>query len=603
MLGTARKLFSLLSRREQIQLGLLFIAVLVMAFIEMVSIAAVLPFLSVAADPAQVHSNAWLNWAYEASGLTSTTMFLVALGGAALLALVVSNAWMAATLWAQYRFAHGRTHTVGMRLMKHYLAQPYVFYLHRNSADLGKNILTEVEQVTERALVPGLKAIAKIFVCLAIVSFLIIFDPLLALIVIAILGGAYSGIYLAVRQRLTRIGRERVVQNTARYKVANEAFGAIKDIKLLGREDAFLREFARPSRRYARYRATAKIVSEIPRYALEAIAFGGVLIIAVYLILVRDNLAQVIPVLGLYAFAGFRLMPTLQQIFHGLTQVRFSAPAVDNLYRELRQATPPKGSLSVERTIPKDGESQPHALPLSQGIALENVTIAYPGGTGPVLRDVSIQIEARTIVGIIGPTGSGKTTLVDVILGLLRPQSGEIRIDNTLLTESNLRAWQNAIGYVPQQITLSDESIARNIAFGIPPDHIDAAAVERAARAANIHRFVVSELPDGYGTVVGERGVRLSGGQRQRIGIARALYHDPALLVLDEATNALDPATEAEVLEAIRSLAASKTVLIIAHRPSTVRMCDCLYMIRRNQVIQTTSFEAVAATRGMEEAL
>jgi ABC-type multidrug transport system fused ATPase/permease subunit len=576
-MSVLRKMIDLLSRRERMHLGVLFLAMLVMAFLETVSVASVLPFLSVAADPDRIQSNAWLRWSYDAFGFMSTNGYLLALAGAALLALVSSNASMAATHWAQIRFALGRSQSLSVRLLQHYLAQPYVFFLRRNSADLGKNILAETDQVTA-LLIAGLRMTAKALVVLAIVAVLIVFDPLLAFMLSVVLGGAYGVICQATRQKLARLGTERLVTNSRRYKAAAEAFGAIKDVKLLGKENALLAEFTAPSRRFNLCQATALIIAELPRYALEVLAFGGVLVIAMYLILQGEGLQQTIPVLGLYAFAGYRLMPSLQQVFHGYAKLRFGAPALDNLHRELTKqpAGSRVGASAVQLTNGRHSES----LPLRQGLQLESVTFTYPGAPKPTLRDINLTVEANSTVGIVGPTGSGKTTLVDVILGLLRPQSGKIRVDGVPITDANLRAWQNSLGYVPQHIYLADDTIVRNIAFGIPSAQIDWMAVERAARIANIHEFVAQELPDGYDTLVGERGIRLSGGQRQRLAIARAMYQDPSVLVLDEATSALDNDTEAAVMDAITALAGTRTILMIAHRLTTLRACDGLLRLR-----------------------
>ena len=581
-----RKMIELLSRRERVQLGLIFLAMLVMAFLETVSVASILPFLSVAADPSKIQTNAWLSWSYDALGFTSTNGYLLALAGTALLALLLSNASMAATHWAQIRFAAERNHSLSVGLLRHYLARPYSFFLHRNSADLGKNILAEVELVTGQLLMPCLQAGAKAVVALAIIALLVLFDPLLALVVTTVLGGAYGAIYLYVRRGLTRLGKERLAANSARYKAAGEAFGAIKDVKLLGKEDAFLARFASPSMGYVRAAATAMIIGDTPRYVLEAVAFGGVLVIAVYLILRGEGLQQTIPVLGLYAFAGYRLIPSLQQAFLGFSKLRFGAPALDNLHRELTRETAAPGAKLAD--IQDSDRRRAGQLPLGERLELDGITFTYSGAHKPTLRDISLTIEANSTIGIVGPTGAGKTTLVDIILGLLRPQFGEIRVDGTPLTEAHLRSWQNSLGYVPQHIYLADDTIARNIAFGIPNAQIDRRCVERATRIANIHAFVTQELPEGYDTVVGERGVRLSGGQRQRLGIARALYHNPSVLVLDEATSALDNDTEAAVMDAINALAGTRTILMIAHRLTTLRACDAILRLRDGRLESET---------------
>jgi ATP-binding cassette subfamily C protein len=576
-MNVARKIFDLLSRRERLHLGLLFLAVLVMAFFEMISVASVLPFLSVAADPGKIQTNEWLSWVYDALGFASTNGFLLALAGAALAMLVLSNVWIAGTHWAEIRFTRGRHHGFSVRLLRRYLNQPYVFFLRRNSADLAKNILSEVNQAAG-ALMATLALTAKSLVALAILGLLVVFDPWVALFVTGILGGAYGVIYLYTRRLLRRLGKERIAANGARYKAASEAFGAIKDIKLLGKEEVLIHQFTGPSQRFNNCQATAALIGNLPRHLFDVLAFGGILVIAIFLILRGEALEEAIPVLGLYAFAGYRLMPSLQQIFNSYTRLKFSTPALENIHRELAQVSP--GGRAKRSAAERANGNGAAILPLTDRLELDGITFTYPGVQKPALRDVTLIVKANSMVGIVGPTGSGKTTLVDVILGLLRAQAGEIRIDGAPLTEANLRAWQNGLGYVPQHIYLSDDTIARNIAFGIPDAAIDPSAVERAARAAHIHDFIAHELPEGYATVVGERGIRLSGGQRQRLGIARALYLDPSVLVLDEATSALDYETEAAVMAAIHQLARNTTIIMITHRLTiSGQDCDALYQV------------------------
>jgi ATP-binding cassette, subfamily B, bacterial PglK len=579
MIATIRKLADLLSRRERLQLAALFGGVLAMAFLEILSIGAVLPFLSVAADPAVVESNPWLARGYELLGFDTAGGFLVALGLLAFVLLLLSNLALMATIWAIARFAFGRAHSLGLRLLTRYAGRPYAFFLGRNSAALSTTVLNEVEQVTQGVMMALLNLLTRVVVALAIVGLLLAYDPVLATLVTGVLGGAYGVIYLVVRHRLGRLGDERLTANTARFKAVSELFGAIKDIKLLGREQHLLRAFAQPSLAFNRNRAAATVIGQTPRYLLEAIAFGGVVLIAVYMIAQGGALPELIPVLGLYAFAGYRLMPALQLIFLSATQLRFSMAALDNLHRDLA------GWQSACDGAPSAGAAGPgQAMALHQRLELDRITFTYPGAAAPALADVTLSIAANTTVGFMGATGAGKTTLVDVVLGLLTPDDGEFRVDGVPVTKANLREWQSHIGYVPQHIYLSDDTIAANIALGIPADEINGAAVRRAAAIARIDRFVQRDLPAGYATVVGERGVRLSGGQRQRIGIARALYHDPSVLVLDEATSALDTATETAVMDAIQTLAGKRTILIIAHRLSTLEVCDVVYRVADGSV-------------------
>jgi ATP-binding cassette subfamily C protein len=586
-MNVIRIFFGVLTPRERRNLYLLFGAVLVMAGLEVVSVASIMPFLSVAADPATVHDNAYLKWAFETFEFSGTNTFLTALGIAALTALVLSNAFIVLTTWALYRYAWGRNHSLSRRLLASYLHRPYQYFLTRNSAELGKNILEEVKEVVGGMLLPGLRGVAKGVVALFIIGFLVFVDPVIAVVVATVLGAAYTIIYFAVQERIATYGEKRVEANTERYKFVSEAFGGIKEVKLRGKENAFLEQYDEPSMRYARFQSRFRVIRRAPRYILEAVAFGGIILIAVYLVAMQTNVQQVIPMLGLYAFAGYRLMPALQQAFKGIASARFNLAALNALHEGLKEESP--SALKIQKNQKENDTAD--ILQLHECLVLDNVHYTYPGAKEPAISDLSLEVPAHTTVGFVGKTGSGKTTTVDLVLGLLRPQHGNITVDGTPLRDDNIRRWQQAIGYVPQHIYLSDDTVARNIAFGVPEEDIDPRAVQDAARRAHIHDFVVNELPKQWGTVVGERGVKLSGGQRQRIGIARALYHRPSVLVFDEATSALDQSTESSVMEEIYELEGNHTMLMIAHRLSTVRRADNIVMLEAGRKVGEGTYD------------
>jgi ATP-binding cassette subfamily C protein len=458
--------------------------------------------------------------------------------------------------------------------------------LTRNSSELGKNILEEVREVTDQMLKPTLRGGAKAVVALFIVGFLVYFDPIVALMVTVVLGAAYGVIYLLVRRQLDKRGEARVEANTKRYQFVGEAFGGIKEVKIQGKEEAFLDLYDDPSERYAWNQALYRVIKKAPRYIIEMVAFGGIILIAVYLIAVQESIQQVIPVLGLYAFAGYRLLPALQEAFHGLASARFNIAALNKLHRDLQGLSKADAPSSGE-----SGETSAPPLVLDEELALREVSYTYPDANRPAIKDLSLTVPARSMVGFVGKTGSGKTTAVDLILGLLRPQAGEVTIDGVPLRTDNLRRWQRTLGYVPQHIYLSDDTVARNIAFGVAKDQIDTEAVREAARRAHILDFIEQDLPNRWETVVGERGVKLSGGQRQRIGIARALYHEPSVLVFDEATSALDQSTEASVMEAIYDLEGEQTILIISHRLSTVQRADNIFMLEEGRKVGEGRYE------------
>lgn len=581
-----RKLFSLLTRRERRNLYILFVAVLLMASLQVASVASIMPFLSVASDPSIIQENEYLRWAYATFGFDDDRSFLITLGLGAFIVLVVSNVFIILTRWAMERYSWGRNHSLSRRLLRSYLYRPYEYFLTRNSSELGKNILEEVKEVADQMLKPTLLGVAKAVVAVFIVGFLVYFDPVVALMVTVVLGAAYGAIYLVVRSQLDDRGEARVEANTKRYQFVGEAFGGIKEVKIQGKEEAFLNLYDDPSERYARNQALYRVIKKAPRYIIEMVAFGGIILIAVYLIAVRESLQQVIPVLGLYAFAGYRLLPALQEAFHGLASARFNIAALNKLHRDLKGLAEARSSASGGA----DGTAAPPLL-LEEDLALREVSYTYPDADRPAIKNLSLAIPARSMVGFVGKTGSGKTTAVDLALGLLRPQEGEITIDGTPLRANNLRRWQQTLGYVPQHIYLSDDTVARNIAFGVPRDQIDMETVREAARRAHILDYVEQDLPNRWETVVGERGVKLSGGQRQRIGIARALYHDPSVLVFDEATSALDQSTEAGVMEAIYDLEGEQTILIISHRLSTVQRADNIFMLEEGRKVGEGSYD------------
>ncbi len=591
------KLLDLLTPAERKRAGVLMAMMLVMALLDMLGVASILPFIAVLANPALVETNPILSWAYELSanvGVASVEQFLFLLGFLVFVLLVFSLTFKALTTYAQTRFALMREYSIGKRLVEGYLHQPYSWFLNRHSADLGKNILSEVSGVIYGGMIPLMTLMAQLAVTIALLGLLLLVDPWLAVSVGLVLGIAYGGILALMSGWLNTLGEARIQANQERYTVVSEAFGAAKEVKAGGLERIFIERFAKPAETYAKGQATAQVIAQVPRFALEAIAFGGMLLVILYLMAQSGSFAAALPIIALYAFAGYRLMPALQQIYGAVTQLKFAGPALNALHADLMGLKPVEPYAMV---------SEP--LPLNKCIELNNIVYQYPNANAPALNGINLSIPARSTVGLVGSTGSGKTTTVDLILGLLGPQEGTLCIDGQVVNASNRRQWQKSIGYVPQHIYLADDTVSANIAFGLAPEMVDQQAVERAAKIANLHDFVVQNMPQGYSTMVGERGVRLSGGQRQRIGIARALYHNPSVLVLDEATSALDNLTEQAVMEAVHNLSHSITIILIAHRLTTVRECDQIFLLEKgivksngtfNQLVeQSDQFRAMAS--------
>ncbi len=586
MLKLYKQIWLLLLPSERREAGVLMVLVVAMSLLQLIGVASVMPFLSVAANPTSVETNAYLKAAYEALRISDVDRFLQALAAAVFVTVILSSAIKALATYAIVRFSELRRYALSQRLMAGYLQRPFEFFLQEHTANLGSNILGEADQLVSQAIGPAVRLIADSAVVMSIMLLLVVIDPVLAGWIVLGAVGCYGGIYLWLGGLLGRVGSSRLAANRARYHVVQEAFASIKGIKVGGHEGFFLRRYEDIERRYVSAHSYLQIATQIPRFAFEGVAFGGLLIVLMVLLERSGSIAAALPVLGVYAFGAFRLLPAMQSAYANVAALRYSASALESMRRELAAASAGEICLPTGR---------PAALPLKTAVQLDRVTFSYPGMPTPALKDVSLTIPALTTVAFVGPTGSGKSTIANLLLGLLEADSGRLLVDGTPIDRKNVDRWQATIGYVPQDVRLADASIRSNIAFGISEQDVDEEAVQRAARIANLHQYIISDLEDGYDSTVGENGVRLSGGQRQQMGIARALYHDPAMLVLDEATSALDNLTENAVMNAVNGLARLKTVVLIAHRLSTVRNCDRIIVLDGGAVSAVGTYESLCA--------
>ena len=579
---TIKKILFILSYRERRNAGLLFIMILIMALLDMIGVASILPFMAVLTNPDIVQTNIILGKMFQASSVfnvENNQQFLYFLGVLVFVLLVASLAFKALTTYLQIRFVQMREYSIGKRLVEGYLHQPYNWFLSRHSADLGKTILSEVSQVIGNGMNPLMEVIAKGMVSIALIVLLIVADPKLALIVGFSIGGAFGLIFYFTRSFLDRIGKERLKSNQLRFTAVSEAFGAAKEVKVGGIEQIYIKRFSDSAKSFAQTAASAAIIRQLPRFILEIIAFGGIMLVILYLMAQTGSFNNALPIISLYVFAGYRLMPALQQTYAALSQLTFAGASLNALSDEIKNIKPYKSNQAQG------------ALSLNKEITLKNIYYNYPNSSRTALKDINLTIPAKSTVGLVGSTGCGKTTTVDIILGLLEAQKGTLEVDGQIISKQNSRAWQRSIGYVPRHIYLSDDTIAANIAFGIDLKDINQEAIEKASKISNLHEFIINELPKNYQTIIGERGVRLSGGQRQRIGIARALYHNPKVLVLDEATSALDNETEKAVMDAVNNIGKDITIILIAHRLSTVKKCNKIFLLEKGELKNQGTFE------------
>ncbi len=585
MIRTYRLIWQILTKREQKRYLILLGLSLIMSLFEVAGVAVILPFLKIISDPSYIQTNWLFIWFQGVTGIKTDLQVIMATGAIVFLVILLGMAVRAATSYVEIRFGLMRAYSIGSRLLAGYLRQPYVFFLSRNSADVGQNLLSEVDNVIRESVLPAVLLISSTLVTLLIAAFLFAVQPYVAIGATILLVSVYTGVYRSMRGWLARISDARFVANRDRFHVVNEAMGGIKELKLMGLEDQFLRRFTGPAHAMAQLQTAGLLIGRLPRYALEAVCYGGFILMVLIMVVTNSAAMQnALPTFGLIGMAAMKLFPALQAIYSNLTSMRYSAQSLEKLHHAVTSLADP---------APQD-TSFP-ALQLDHALELRDLSFSYPGAESPSLSGLSLTIPARTTIGIVGGTGAGKTTLIDLVLGLLRPDSGEILVDGQVVSDQRVRSWQKSLGYVPQAIFLSDDTVAANIAFGIDKEHIDDAAVERAAKIANLHDFVTEELPQSYDTMVGERGVRLSGGQRQRIGIARALYHNPEVLILDEATSALDNLTEKAVMEAVHNLGRAKTIIMIAHRLTTVKNCDIIYLLKRGKVEAQGTYDQLIA--------
>ena len=483
---------------------------------------------------------------------------------------LVKTLFLAFLAWRQMRFAFGVQAQFSQRLFKVYLHQPYTFHLQRNSAQLIRNVINEVSMVTGNAILPGMILLTELLVLFGLCGMLLIVEPRGTLIVVSVLGIAAWAFHHFTHRHIERWGLARQHHEGLRLQHLQQGLGGAKDVKLLGREANFLEQYRQHNVQSAHVGQMQSVLLQLPRLWLELLAVSGLAMLVISMLAQSRALDAVLPMLGLFAAAAFRLMPSASRILNAVQALRYGLPMIDTLYTELNLG------------IPEVADASYLSAPFDVAIELRRVTYTYPDAAEPALKDTSLVITRGELVGFVGVSGAGKSTLVDILLGLLTPDEGEVRVDGKNIQE-NLRNWQDQIGYVPQSIYLTDDTLRRNVAFGLPDEHIDDFAVQRAIQAAQLTNFVAS-LPNGLATIVGERGVRLSGGQRQRIGIARALYHDPAVLLLDEATSSLDTVTEHDVMQAVIALHGSKTILIVAHRLSTIEHCDQVYQMKQGEL-------------------
>lgn len=573
-------------KKQKLQSVLLCIGLFVGALLELVGVSFITQLVTLISNPEKIHSNEIMQYCYDFFNMTSDRQFFLFVVIALIFVYLIKNLYLLWINYVQYTFVFNNQLRLSGRLIDCYLKKPYTYHLDNNSAEMVRNVMLDSERFFQMLLSVFL-TLSELLVSALLCVFLLIVDPVITISVVAILA-VFTGLYLILfKGKAKKYGKTNQIYDGKMHQSINQALGAVKDIKILHREKYFADSFLA----YGKKKMTAvrnnNVLGQFPKYLIETVCIGTVLLVLVFKIYKGEDLNTMIPQLAAFAIAAFKLLPSVSKINNYANLIVFLKPSVDLIYRDIKDTEDMVNYEIADESgniieINDDGSQNKDTCYVADKISINNIVYRYPHTDRDVLNGISFEIPLGKSIGFIGESGSGKSTLADVILGILTPTSGTVMYGNMDVHKHPLK-WSKKLAYIPQSIFLCDDTIRNNVAFGIDEDKIDDEKVWKALREAQLEQFVKSQ-PDGLDSLVGERGVRISGGQRQRIGIARALYDNPEILVLDEATSALDTGTESAVMEAIDKLSGTMTLIIIAHRLTTIKNCDYVYKVENGNI-------------------
>lgn len=583
MFKLIKELFSLLDSGQRASLYKLQVLVVLMACLELIGIASIGPFMALVSDISLLDSNRYFKYIYEIVQPDNQYDMLYIVGCLVLAALAFSSLISMLTTWYLSLFSFRTGTEIADRLYSHYLRQSWTFHSNTSSAKITKQLSTETIRITAQVILPLMNMNARIVLVLFIVSALFIFNPFVAICGAIIFSLAYIFLYKIVKTRLKVNGESISNMSEVRFRIINEGLGGIKDILILNRSSDLIKQFKKSGVEFSVANGENNALSLVPRYIMEFLAFGSMIALILYLIKTNpSDLASILPTLAIYGIAGFKLLPSIQQVYASMAVIKGNIEAFQEIKPDLIASI--QSAPQVNCNIETDSR-----MACNESISLHNVSFSYPGTNKKILDELTMSFPANSVVGVVGPSGSGKSTAIDMILGLISPSKGSLNIDGKAVSADTIRSWQNNLGFVPQDVFLSQGSIAENIAFGLDKENINFSKVEQVIKFAKLESLI-DDLPEGIHSLVGERGVQLSGGQRQRIAIARALYSDSSVLIFDEATSALDGVTEKLIMDAIHEFSGKKTIILIAHRIKTVAKCDVIFYLDKGKVIQQGTY-------------
>ena len=570
-----QKIRMIFNRTQKIKFIALFCMLFVGSVLELMGVSLILPFVQLVMDTDGT-DNALFQWFGRLVGAESQRELLIWLGLLLIAVYLIKNTYLLFAKYVQLRFVFNNRLELSGRLMRNYMKKPYPFHLEKNSSEILRSVTSDVNNLYELVM-DVIDLVSNLLIIAMLAVYLLYTDVVITLVVAALLGLCSYFYFAIMRKRTVDYGKQNQIYNGKMIQAVNQALGGIKEIKVLARENYFVRAYEENGKYYASSLKKSQFYRNAPKYLIETVCVCGVLATILIKLQMGADVQELVPQLSVFAMAAFRLLPSVNQVNNLLNGILFLKPSIDRIYEDLQEAGAKKNERPPERDYRR--------LPAADAVRFEHVTFRYPGTEKEILSDLSVELPLKKSIGFVGSSGAGKTTFMDLLLGLLTPDQGRI-----CYGDSDIRdypdAWGHKLGYIPQSIYLADDTIRRNVAFGIPDSEISEAKVRRALEEAQLLEFV-DGLDDGLDTMVGESGVRLSGGQRQRIGIARALYQQPEILVLDEATSALDTETEQAVMEAVERFRGRCTLLMIAHRTSTLENCDQIYRLEDGKLYRT----------------
>ncbi len=565
------------------RITVLTLAAFVVAFMELAGIFSIVPYIAILSNPSLLETNKYLAWLYKFSGAASPSNFMIILGIAIILILLSKNLLTGFAKYLQYKFSYRVQHVLASKLLASYLAKEYSFFTTHNTSLLLRNVVSISDSLVRGILVPMLMLLTDIMVLCFITVALLLVEPMAVLLVVVVFGGLTVVTHKLLTKKITRLGDVRNTTSGKLHEIIAQSMQGIRDVKILQKERFFMKKFDKTSLELTNGDAVFMTSMEIPPLIHEFVGLTAIVFLVILMIRWKVEFQSIIPMISFFVVAAYRISPIIGRLSHSLQSLKYYDHAMEIFYNDLVMCEQDDAGKFDEH----EGSER---IAFNDSIVLQGISYRYSGGV-QALKNINLTIHKNKAVAFVGGSGAGKTTLVDILAGFLEPQEGSIEVDGVKVTQANKKAWTRSIGYIPQNIYLMDSSFKNNIAFGVEEDAVDQGRFDKAVRISQLEQVIKDA--GGREADLGERGIRLSGGQSQRVGIARSLYNDPDLLIMDEATAALDNKTEAEIVDNLEKLTKEKTVIVVAHRLTTIKECDVIFVMKDGEVVDSGTYDGL----------